>query len=357
MSTSPPAARRFELRDPKHNWVMQITDFSTICISVVIIVSCYPPAASSAALLSSIAAMAGVLFWLAGSATSLYLTPWLRHRVIDEVRAVGVCWAWAVAPLMMLGFATKVLVHFSRVATIGWILVAPALIVLYRVLVRASARARGTHRRAAIVGVTEFGEHICAEIRNAPALGMRVVGLFDDRATARSDSFGVSAQSVGSFAQLVAAARDRTIDVIYIALPLRAEHRVRELILRLQDTTASVYVAFDFRSFADGAYRQISYVGHLPVVPLQPGAQRSVKEHALTLVRAVRLRLPNRPVRRRPSATRAAGTAVQRDPCGESLWRLANKNRRETASAQRARALPAATEVAQDSPSTQLRHS
>lgn len=292
---NPSARKRFKLRDAKHSLLAQLADFSCIYASVVISVTFYPPASHAVALHNSVAAVAGVLFCFAGTAHRLYQSQWLQRPVADEVRRIGLCWVWVVGPLMTVGFATKVLSYFSRVATFSWILLAPALILLYRLLARAGARkALSARRRAAIAGVSRFGEHIWREIQNEPSLGLNVVGLFDDRSVARQESNGVTLRSAGSFAQLITAAREGLIDVVYIALPLRAEQRARELIRLLQDTTVSVYVAFDFVSLAGGGYRNIAFVGNQPVVPLLVGAEPSVGKQALTIVRTLRNLRPSR---------------------------------------------------------------
>jgi len=304
MSKPPPARKRFELHDTRHNSLMQVADFTCICLSVAVIVSFYPAAKLLAVVHNSVAALGGVLFCLAGTAHGLYKTQWLRRPAGDEVKTIVISWAWVLAPLMTLGFATKMLTHFSRVAITSWILLAPSLIVLYRLLLRAGSQAgRSLPRTAAIVGVTPFGERIHDTIQRLPGLGLSIVGLFDDRSTVREESAAVRLSSAGTFQQLIAAARDGEIDVVYIALPLRAEHRVRELILRLQDTTASVYIAFDFDSLAGGGYRQISHVGNLPVVPLLASVQPSVRTQALTLVRAMAPRNSLRTGLPRPGAS------------------------------------------------------
>src|SRR5690606_20820943 len=55
------------------------------------------------------------------------------------------------------------------------------------------------------------------------------------------------------------------IDVVYIALPLRAERRIRDLIYRLADTTATVFVVTDLFMF-DLMHARWGSVGDMPVV-------------------------------------------------------------------------------------------
>src|SRR4029077_15912476 len=69
----------------------------------------------------------------------------------------------------------------------------------------------------------------------------------------------------GGFDVLVEQARRREIDMIYIALPPRAEPRINALIRRLSDTTASVYLAYDFGGY-DLLSACWSSVGDVPVM-------------------------------------------------------------------------------------------
>jgi putative colanic acid biosynthesis UDP-glucose lipid carrier transferase len=281
------------LRDATHNLVTQVADFFWICASLWLVVTAYPAAAPWATMHTAVAAFAAVLFCFVGSARRLYQVPWLRQPVKAEVKAVLVCWAWVVAPLIMLGFATKVLSNFSRIGTFAWIVLAPALIVIYRSIARISApAARTTRRRAAIAGVSAFSERMASEIHNTPSAGLHVVGIFDDRACPRYEPGAATLRNDGSFAQLVAAARQGAVDVVYIALPLRAELRMKALIRDLQDTTASVYVAFDFASLAGEGHHRMSHVDGLPVVPLLAGAKLSSRKRARSSARAARGDMP-----------------------------------------------------------------
>ena len=72
---------------------------------------------------------------------------------------------------------------------------------------------------------------------------------------------------VGNFAQLVEAARSGEVDLVYIALPLKAEPRIQELVKQLADTTASVYLVPDFFVF-DLLHGRWSQLGDLPVVSI-----------------------------------------------------------------------------------------
>jgi putative colanic acid biosynthesis UDP-glucose lipid carrier transferase len=120
----------------------------------------------------------------------------------------------------------------------------------------------------AIAGLTELGERVGQTVHAEPELGMRCAGYYDDRVPERGhpipEELGTYA---GSLDDLVARARSGEVDIIYIALPLRAEPRINELVRKLADTTASVYMAADFDAF-DLLHARWGTLGDVPVVSI-----------------------------------------------------------------------------------------
>jgi putative colanic acid biosysnthesis UDP-glucose lipid carrier transferase len=211
------------------------------------------------------------LFLTAGQMASLYRA-WRASPMFGEAARVLVVWA-AVVPIMLsLAFATKVSESFSRVTTLLWFLLAPSFIILSRSAIRAGlrqARRRGRNSRTvAIAGATSLGATLAERIAAMPWTGMHVVGFYDDRSADRLRTAPVSAQNVrGRLEELVDEARSGRVDQIYIALPLRAENRIKDLVQRLADTTAGVHVVADFFVF-DLLHAQWSSVQGLPVVSI-----------------------------------------------------------------------------------------
>jgi putative colanic acid biosynthesis UDP-glucose lipid carrier transferase len=105
-------------------------------------------------------------------------------------------------------------------------------------------------------------------MQSVPSLGLRVYGFYDDRADDRChpipDSVG---ERKGFLKDVVDAARSGEVNLIYFALPLRAEPRINHLLRELSDTTASVYMAADFFAF-DLLHARWSTLGGLPTVSL-----------------------------------------------------------------------------------------
>ena len=78
-------------------------------------------------------------------------------------------------------------------------------------------------------------------------MGLRFAGFFDDRA--RSSDRTANLPTEGSIGDLVQLARANSIDIVYVALPLRAELRIRDLLRRMSDTTVTIHYVPDFSLF------------------------------------------------------------------------------------------------------------
>lgn len=199
---------------------------------------------------TSIAAMA---FLVVAEACDLYQS-WRGAPVGQELERVFVASALAFPLTLVVVFLARSSLAVSESVTLAWLVLAPILVAASRTTIRLvlrRARTSGRNSRSvAIVGATEMGETVATKIANAPWLGMRVVGFYEDRALDRCHPIPEPLGAVvGTFEDLVADARAGRIDIAYMALPLRAEPRVSALVRQLADTTASVYFVPDLHTF------------------------------------------------------------------------------------------------------------
>lgn len=106
-------------------------------------------------------------------------------------------------------------------------------------------RRLGHNRKTyAIIGVTEAGIKLRNYIDTHPELGLDFKGFFDDRRSAR-----LPCDRDGNFDAAIQLARTGEVDQIYIALTLRAEDRINEILLKCGDTTCDVYMVPDLLTF------------------------------------------------------------------------------------------------------------
>ncbi|MDH5676636.1 MAG: undecaprenyl-phosphate glucose phosphotransferase [Myxococcales bacterium] len=218
----------------------------------------------------SLAAMAAVVLFYGCSHTMRLYRGYRGTPLLVELRNLWLTWVSVFFLLVFLAFITKTSADHSRRVSITWMLLAPSLMSVWRLLlefITHEARARGFNSRsAAIVGVSTIGARLAQRITKSSWMGLRLAGFYDDRSLARlKPEVGFDYEVKGGFEKLVEAARAGEVDIVYIALPPRAEPRTAELIRRLADTTASVYLAYDFGGF-DLLRARWSSVGEIPVM-------------------------------------------------------------------------------------------
>jgi putative colanic acid biosysnthesis UDP-glucose lipid carrier transferase len=249
--------------------LQRIADAALIAGSLYVAHELYPSDWNTA---FTVAALLGVLgFYLVAEVNGLYRS-WRAAPVREEIFHVLVTWAAVVPMLLFLGFATKTSAQYSRVVSVMWFLAAPSALVLWRLCVRVALtelRRRGRNTRTvAIAGATRMARQLARRIGEDASYGMKIHGFYDDRACdRRHDPDPEVGSVVGNLELLVEDARLGKLDIIYIALPLKAEPRINAIVRRLADTTATVYVAADFFVF-DMLHARWTNVGDIPVVSI-----------------------------------------------------------------------------------------
>ena len=149
---------------------------------------------------------------------------------------------------------TRSAIWVDRSLVLAWWLLAIVLIVLIRIAVRLTQcwlRSRGYNTRGyAIVGLNELGFDLARRIEQAPELGLKLVGFYDDRQRVRLPELPTDlGQYIGGIKHLLHDARQGRVSMIYITFPMRAEQRIKNVLAKLGDTTASVYIVPDFFVF------------------------------------------------------------------------------------------------------------
>ncbi len=179
-------------------------------------------------------------------------------------------WSVLVAVLLMLGWATQTLALFEPAALLVWAVLTPvALLVAHTLMPAVLARVLstpGVQRTAVIVGSSETGRTLGRRIQQNPCLGMRVAGYFDDRSGDRIAGIPRD-QLLGPLGDLAGFVKQHRVDLIYCALPMSSQPRIRALLVELQDTTASIYFVPDMLSF-DAMQARLDAVCGLPVIAL-----------------------------------------------------------------------------------------
>jgi putative colanic acid biosynthesis UDP-glucose lipid carrier transferase len=210
-----------------------------------------------------------LVYGFAAEVSGLY-RPWRMETILRETKDTLIAWLPVPLALLAFWFFTKTSTQYSRVAAFAWFILAPLLLCGLRVVVRIGLRilrAQGRNmRRVAILGCTKDAERLAESFENLPWLGLKLTGVFDDRSEKRRHvPKHPRCKVVGNSEDLIRQCRQGSIDVVYVALPLRAELRTAGLLSVLADTTVTVYLVADFLYYSL-LRAQWSQVGNIPVV-------------------------------------------------------------------------------------------
>jgi putative colanic acid biosynthesis UDP-glucose lipid carrier transferase len=197
--------------------------------------------------------MAIIAYYLIGEISGLYRS-WRGISTELEVICVLATWAFTLPILLSLAYFSGHLNDLPRNLLLAWILVVPLMMAVNRGILRYLQRVlriRGLNLRSyAIVGVNDLGFQLARNIEHCAEMGLQLVGFYDDRPLSRLPRIpGDLKPRVGNIDQLIEDARRHHVDMIYIAFPMRAEQRIKNVLDRLGDTTASVYIVPDFFVF------------------------------------------------------------------------------------------------------------
>ncbi len=235
------------LRDHKGSLslIQRIAD--AVIVMSALWLSCKLTGADWSPSMSFAAALGALLFYVLAEAKNVY-RPWRTGSVKTEVWYAVEAWLGVAGISLVAVYAQQDAVRYPPDTMLMWFLGAPVLLGLWRIGVRISlrwARAHGFNTRTlAIAGSGDLARHVARTVARNPWMGFRVVGLFDDAGRDAGSS-----TSQGSLDALIDRARAGDLDVVYIAFPPgQAERQAQELVRKLSDSTASVYLVQDRRS-------------------------------------------------------------------------------------------------------------
>ncbi len=158
--------------------------------------------------------------------------------------------------------------YFHKPVMWTWALSTPLALWFGELVAQQMMLRRAAHptraRRAVIVGATKRGVQLATTLAGQPALGVQVLGFFDDRAAVRlpSDSYGACFGDLSEVSEFVSR---RGIEVVYITLPMTPHPRILELLNSLRNSTASIYFVPDLSVF-DLVQPRFDIVDGIPVI-------------------------------------------------------------------------------------------
>lgn len=188
-----------------------------------------------------------VIFQLVAEAMDLYRS-WRGYSTTEILKNTGYCWSitciLSLTAYFILGINT-----LNNAVLISWFVTSAGALLSWRFVMRNflfKIRQSGMNTRQAIViGATKTGYSLAHQIVDNEQLGINFQGMFDDRAEDRLPH-KFKNQVLGGIEDAIEMARANKVDYIYIALPMSAENRIRDILEKCADTTANVYIIPNF---------------------------------------------------------------------------------------------------------------
>jgi undecaprenyl-phosphate glucose phosphotransferase len=189
---------------------------------------------------------------------------------VDELSALFFAWLLIAVSGGAFLFLTKTGAEFSRGFALIWIFGGFILHVCSRAVLRGVLRSLRRHgrnlRHVIIVGAGSHGRGVAARLRAAPWTGLAVRAFYDDDpALIGKAQDGIPVR--GPLDTLPADLLERPADQVWVALPLRAEARIRDCLSALRTTSAIVRFVPDIYGF-HLLNHSISEVAGMPVLNL-----------------------------------------------------------------------------------------
>ena len=224
--------------------------------------------------------VAGLLHQVLADFTEIYRS-WRAETLWAEAKQTGLCWTIVFALILVPGtmspLADKL---FVWPILAEWFVITLLLLLFWRMLVRMGLRKlreRGFNSRTVgIVGTGTLAQQVASRLVTATWTGYKILGFYDDLACDQPlsntklrtlDDGLIESKVVSNVDDMIAKAVAGEIDTIYIALPMRAEKRIQELLDQLSNSAAAVYLVPDLFVFELLHARSVNLSG-LPAIAL-----------------------------------------------------------------------------------------
>ncbi len=200
---------------------------------------------------TGLSAAAILLHYVFGTTSGLYQS-FRMSSLPRELYVVCRTWLNVAIVILILLFLIGLTGPHSRHLFLLWSFGALFWLVLWRFVVRAVLRlmrTRGLNKRTAvIVGAGNLGVRLARHTAQTSWTGVEAIGFFDDNKPKGAKIIGLPV--LGGVDQLKGYLSENHVDSVYIALPLRAEERIRGILDECRTFGATIYLVPDLYAFS-----------------------------------------------------------------------------------------------------------
>jgi putative colanic acid biosynthesis UDP-glucose lipid carrier transferase len=194
----------------------------------------------------------GVLTTLFVFSASRIYQSWRGKSWLHQAQVVTLAWAGVVVLLIIFAFMAKTSSTFSRQWVAMWVLLSWALLLFFRFslthILRAMRKRGWNYKRIVIIGAGHLGQSVARNIQEADWAGMEIVGFLDDDESIHNHWVqGIPVLGGAGKTNLVI--QQKRVDEVWLALPLRVEDRVKEILYDLRHSTVNIRFVPDIFGF------------------------------------------------------------------------------------------------------------
>ncbi len=212
--------------------------------------------------------------------------PWRGRSIWTEVSTLVFGWFCVVTLIPALVYLTKTGELYSRLWFGYWVLITAALFIISRYIIRNLAwwaRQRGLNtRNVLIVGAGDLGQQVSVKLEENDWAGLHVVGYLDDDPEILGSKIG-GVPVVGTTEKIKELVSDNSsrqdngykaeinlkeVDQVWVALPLAAKEKIKEVCSILDDSAVSVIFVPDI-FLHDLLNHSVDDLAGMPVVNLR----------------------------------------------------------------------------------------
>lgn len=195
---------------------------------------------------------------------------WRGKSMARHARSIFFAWVAVVIVIIVLLFGLKISSSFSRLWLGYWAVLGLLFILLGRLCVYAvlqyQRRSGRNVRDVIIIGAGDLAKRVIEHVENAPWTGYRICALFDD-ADQLQGTMVKNHIIKGKISDVERYIGAHGVDEVWLALPLRAEMRMKELLYDIRHYTVNVKLVPDIFGFSL-LYHSMTEIAGLPAVNL-----------------------------------------------------------------------------------------
>ncbi|MBL4765819.1 MAG: undecaprenyl-phosphate glucose phosphotransferase [Colwellia sp.] len=175
---------------------------------------------------------------------------WRTSSSLTMIGYTTLTWLTCCTILITLAYFTKTGSDYSRLTMGIWFVATLFNLILWRLVFRKllfiSRRFGKNAKHVIIIGATASGVRLAAQITKNPQQGLKLLGFYDDRPKDRLPDIGKHS-IIGTIEEGINLVKSNPdISQVFIAMPMKAEARITDILNRCSDTTATVHIIPDF---------------------------------------------------------------------------------------------------------------